>query len=97
VRGLGSGDFDGDGNLDIVYTQYDPREAVILLGDGKGEFTRASVEGIAIPALRNYDLTVTDVNGDKRPDILILFEAESANAMSKKNGRVQVYLNQGPK
>ena len=95
VPGLANGDFDRDGKLDIVFTRHEPREAVLLLGDGKGGFARAQVEGLTLRPLSNYDLTVADVNGDSRPDVIVMYEAESATSLSEKNGSVQVFLNKG--
>jgi len=95
VWGINKGDFNRDGNLDIIFTRHEPREAVLLLGDGKGGFTRAKVEGIELPPLRNYDLTVADVNGDKLPDLVLMYESESGSGVAKKNGRIQVLLNRG--
>lgn len=97
TRGLAAGDFDGDGNLDIVYTHSDPREAVILLGDGKGGFTRAAVEGVPLHREPNYDITVADVNGDGLPDLVMAFETLSTrNALAPKTGSIRVFLNRGP-
>jgi hypothetical protein len=95
VWGLSKGDFNGDGSLDIIFSRFEPREGVILLGDGKGGFTRAKVEGLTLPPLRNYDLTVADVNGDKRPDVILMYESESGSGLSQKNGRIEVFLNRG--
>lgn len=95
VRGMANGDFDGDGNLDVAYTVTDENNLSILLGDGKGGFRKAEVFGIDLPPQRTYDLIVTDLNGDKRPDVVVMFEAKSATATSPKNGSVRVYLNQG--
>lgn len=95
VPGLGRGDFDADGKQDIIYTRFDPREAVILLGDGAGNFKRATVDGLTLSGLRNYDVTVADVNNDKRPDVIVMYEAESSTAFAKKTGKVQVFLNRG--
>ncbi len=95
VPGLGRGDFDADGKQDILYTRFDPREAVILVGDGAGNFKRAAVEGLNLSGLRNYDVTVADVNNDKRPDVIVMYESESSTAFAKKNGKVQVFLNRG--
>jgi hypothetical protein len=95
VWGMGSGDFDGDKKSDVIYTRFNPREAVLLLGDGAGNFRRAAVEGINLAGLRNYDLSVADVNADGRPDIILMYESESSTAMAAKNGKVQVFLNRG--
>ena len=95
VAGLASGDLDGDGNLDVVYTRYNPREAVILLGDGKGGFTRAKTEGLTIASQRNYDLTVADVNGDGKPDVIVMYETSGTSPLSINDGSIHVFLNRG--
>ena len=96
VPGLARGDFDGDEKQDLIFTRHDPREAVLLLGDGKGGFARATIEGITLRPQANYDLTVADVNGDTRPDVIVMYESESATSLSERNGSVHVYLNRGP-
>ena len=95
VWGMGSGDFDGDKKTDVIYTRFNPREAVLLLGDGAGNFRQAAVEGINLAGLRNYDLTVADVNEDGRPDVIIMYESASSTALAAKNGKIQVFLNRG--
>lgn len=95
VPGLSTADIDRDGKQDIMFTRHDPREAVLLVGDGKGGFARAQVEGLDLRPLANYDLTIADVNNDSRPDVIVMYEAESATSLSVKNGSVHVYLNKG--
>jgi hypothetical protein len=95
VSGVGHGDFNGDGNEDVIFTRNEPREAVLLLGDGKGNFKQATIEGLALSLLRNYDLTVADVNRDGRPDVIVMYESDSRTALAPKNGKVQVFLNRG--
>ncbi|HYH08026.1 MAG TPA: VCBS repeat-containing protein [Thermoanaerobaculia bacterium] len=95
VTGMNNGDFDGDGNLDLIYARADQRQFVLLLGDGKGGFRQATVDGLELGSQRHYDLTVADVNADKRPDVIIMYEAESGTSFSRKNGRVEVFLNRG--
>ncbi len=95
VPGMGRGDFDRDGKLDLMFTRHDPREAVLLVGDGKGGFARAAVEGLSLRPQANYDVTVADVNGDSRPDVIVMYESESATSLSARNGSVHVFLNRG--
>lgn len=95
VPGIAHGDFDKDGREDLMFTRHDPREAVLLLGDGKGGFARATVEGIQLRPQSNYDLMVADVNDDGRPDVIVMYESESATSLSTRNGSVHVYLNKG--
>jgi hypothetical protein len=95
VQGMNSGDFDGDGNTDLIYSRPDQRRFVILLGDGKGGFREATIDGLELGSQRHYDLTVADVNADKRPDVILMYEAESGTSFSRKNGKVEVFLNRG--
>jgi len=66
VHGLASADFDGDGNLDLIFTKEElgKREVIVLLGDGKGNFKRARLEGIKLEENNLYDVKVADVNAD---------------------------------
>jgi hypothetical protein len=95
VWGMAAADIDGDGNLDLLFTQANPRTLEILLGDGKGHFRRASVEGLALPTNTNYDIKVADVNGDGKPDIILAYESAELTAFAAKNGSVHVFLNRG--
>jgi len=99
VSGMATGDFDGDGNLDIAYTTPltpELRDVVILLGDGKGNFEKATIEGFKAERKATYDLKVADVNGDGRPDIIIMYEADQVTALAARDGSIQVFLNRGP-
>jgi len=95
VWGMGAGDFDHDGNRDFMYTRYNPREAVLMLGDGKGGFTRAKVEGLTIAPNTNYDLLVADVNNDGLPDVILMYESSTKGAFAQKDGSIHVFLNRG--
>ncbi len=99
VTGVAAADIDGDGKEDIVYTAFrnaDTREIGVLLGDGKGNFVRAKTVGLTAERKVTYDLKVADVNGDGRPDIIIMYEADQATAFSPRNGSIHVFLNRGP-
>ena len=43
----------------------------------------------------NYDVKVADVNGDKRPDVILMFETSGMTALSDRDGAIRVYLNRG--
>jgi hypothetical protein len=95
VWGMASGDFDGDGNIDVIFTRVDPREAVLLLGDGKGGFFRAGTEGLKVAPQTNYEVKVADLNGDGRPDIILMYESASTTSLSPRDGSIHVFLNRG--
>lgn len=95
ISGLNHGDFDGDGNEDIMFTRQEPREAVLLFGDGKGGYKRGQVEGLTVAPQQNYDLAIADVNNDSRPDVILMYETDSTTALAEKNGSIRVFLNRG--
>jgi hypothetical protein len=96
IWGVAAGDLDGDKDLDIAFSRFDPREAVVLVGDGKGGFKRVAVEGITLKNNVNYDLQVADVNSDGRDDLLVMYETSASNnAFAARDGSVHVYLSRG--
>jgi hypothetical protein len=61
-------DFDGDGDLDIVFVSEDDKVHEYYLNDGKGYFE--SVEGLLPPSEANAVVSA-DVTGDGFPDLFI--------------------------
>lgn len=62
-------DFDGDGNVDVVFVAEEDEAHQLFLGDGRGGFTDASDR---LPATSQGNaLAVGDVDGDGRPDIVV--------------------------
>src|SRR5437588_7837407 len=69
---IATGDFNGDGNLDVAIANHAVKLVTVLLGNGKGQFSFApgapfSVESNPHP----HGIAVADFNGDKKPDIAI--------------------------
>jgi FG-GAP-like repeat len=95
IWAMAAADLDGDGNLDLIYIRPDPREVEILLGDGKGHFTRANVEGLTLAPNTTYDIKVADVDGDGRPDIILAYETASLTTFAPRDGSIHVFLNRG--
>ena len=62
-------DIDGDGDLDIVVSNDRPDKKLIYKNDGTGHFELTGTFGD--PAWSTRYITLADLNGDKRPDILV--------------------------
>ena len=62
-------DIDGDGDLDIVVSNDRPDKKLIYKNDGKGHYLPSGTFGN--PNWSTRYITMADVNGDNRPDILV--------------------------
>lgn len=87
---VATGDFNGDGRLDLAVSAIDNNEKAslsVLLGHGDGTFTAAKGSPIALNdgAVPGH-VTVADLNGDGKPDIAVAGDPFSS---------VSVFLGQG--
>jgi hypothetical protein len=64
-------DMNGDGNLDVLTTNEDDGNVSVLLGDGTGGLTAAKGSPFAAGRDPYEGLSVGDVNGDRKLDIVV--------------------------
>ncbi len=62
-------DLDGDGDLDMVVSNDRPDRKLVYFNDGRGHYSAGGSFGL--PEWSTRYVTVADVNGDKRPDVLV--------------------------
>ncbi len=66
-----TGDFNGDGFLDIAYAEIAGENVYVLFGDGQGGFRLSQTLNFGIGSSPGA-LTVGDFNGDGRPDLAVV-------------------------
>lgn len=72
---LRAADVTGDGKVDLIITG-DPKELVVLPGQGDGNFGQPITRRIPDLLATQYSMDVADLNGDGRLDIVVLGESD---------------------
>lgn len=89
IGGLATGDFDGDGRVDLAYFGR-PDRLIVLYQTESGDWTRT--ESVRMPdvAPALWSVTAGDLNGDDRSDIVVLGENETYIVYGSDDGKLGV-------
>jgi hypothetical protein len=79
---LTAGDFNGDGLLDLVFSEQSTSALTVLLGNGDGTFTKRHGQ---LAESISSQMTAADLNGDGKLDLII--PSPSNNAISVLRGK----------
>jgi hypothetical protein len=86
---LRTADVNHDGNADIVTSNFEASSVSVLLGDGKGGFTRKDFSVPPAP----FGVAIDDFNGDQHADIAI--EHYSGHAVDRSKNGLSVLFGDG--
>jgi hypothetical protein len=85
AAGAATGDFNGDGHVDLAVDGYDTGTLIVLLGDGAGHFR--SAPGSPVFVGRNpTDVVVADFDGDGKQDLVVTVNGGGSLAILRGTG-----------
>lgn len=87
VYDLATGDLNGDGRLDLVYTG-DPQALTVQYHNEDGSWTELRVTEAPAPSQGVVSLRVGDVDGDGRADVVMLGQKELAIFLQNESGEL---------
>ncbi len=87
VFDLVSGDFNGDGRMDLAYTG-DPQPLTLRLQEADGSWTERKVTESPSPAQTVGSFRAADLDGDGRADLAMLGQKELALFFQEKGGEL---------
>lgn len=99
TQGIAAGDIDDDGDADLLAAALFDGVRV-LINNGQGFFTDSSAQRLDASAFGAFDVTLLDVNQDRRldvllADILMVTTDENGTPLDSLSGQNAVFINQG--
>jgi FG-GAP-like repeat len=85
VYDLATGDFNGDGRIDLAYTG-DPQVLTLRYQEKDGTWTEKRIQEAPVPSQMVGSFRAGDVDGDKRTDLVMLGQKELALFFQDKSG-----------
>ena len=87
VFDLVTGDFNGDGRIDLAYTG-DPQALTLRLQEKDGTWTEKKIAEAPTPSQLVGSFKAGDIDGDGRTDLVMLGQKELAVFFQEKNGQL---------
>jgi hypothetical protein len=86
VLGVAPGDFDEDGDLDLVTANWSADSLSIFLSNGDGTFQAATNTSLVSTSARPIGVSVGDLNNDGHQDLVVGFQSSTGIAVLLGNG-----------